>query len=728
MRYRWRFFLMLRMVLIAIAILLGYSTHLHSLTFPGVSHAVDSVFGGASGVYKNGKRAVSFMRDVSSENYDAAFNRKWSNRSSRTDNSNKSYNTKGIKASSNGASITNKNIPITSRENFFSAGSTNNVVMSPDGTKVAYEHEGIIRVVSATGHGSSFSNTFGEKNAHILSLSFAGNSYIVYTTQDDEQNVHLMSVNIQNKNKKDITPVEEAKSIRISAYSETIATITYTGEQYLMHKVSVRGNGEPRQIRESDNQIYALFDHSANPIMWYDNISDGDNGMEADIVVRKNGKEETIDHITQNDHYLSVTPNQLYKLQKVQTNTVVLSVLNLHTNKENKTFLRDVYSISQCDAALDSDGTLAYLRIHRGGNVAFIPIKKQIAPCIHRLDRLFDGYTWERISSSSNNRRWLIRVYNSVTPDMYYVFDTDSMQLTTQTPLVKTIGRLRSENLYSSQFVSISNRQHLDGYFTKCYNYSVDSPLVVILRESEESLFKDQFYPLVQLLANRGYAVLSINQTCCSDENLAIRKTPLENQMIAAYNWIRNAHLPSKIKNRILTPRNGNILFLSLGSSPASLLRFFQTIQNNAGGLFLINPRFQQDDLDFIRDFSAEKPIVIVNDSAKGESMQDISWDNVIGSGSYITYEQLPLAVTLSVLIEKFANSIQDTDRHPNVDKTSTEGLTATIDNANLLVGNDENSEEDEDSDDNGRSNRKRNNRSRNNRNNDDDDDDDNFY
>lgn len=114
------------------------------------------------------------------------------------------------------------------------------------------------------------------------------------------------------------------------------------------------------------------------------------------------------------------------------------------------------------------------------------------------------------VSVDATEQRWLIATERDVAPTSFAVFDRKNRTLAELGPKVETAPLLP---MTSVAFVARDGRQSLSGYFTvmPAATRGTKWPLVVLLHDGPGERDSWGLRAEVQLLANRGYAVLQLN-------------------------------------------------------------------------------------------------------------------------------------------------------------------------------------------------------------------------
>jgi dipeptidyl aminopeptidase/acylaminoacyl peptidase len=127
-----------------------------------------------------------------------------------------------------------------------------------------------------------------------------------------------------------------------------------------------------------------------------------------------------------------------------------------------------------------------------------------------RIGKVLPGFA-QILSADAAGRRWVLAISNSDAPDAYVAYDRKTHVVT---PLYSAQPALASTGLAKKQVVTIPARDGLPlvSYLTLPPGVEPHAlPLVLLVHGGPWVRDGDGFDPQVQLLANRGYAVLQVN-------------------------------------------------------------------------------------------------------------------------------------------------------------------------------------------------------------------------
>ncbi|UXI67149.1 alpha/beta hydrolase family protein [Tahibacter amnicola] len=148
------------------------------------------------------------------------------------------------------------------------------------------------------------------------------------------------------------------------------------------------------------------------------------------------------------------------------------------------------------------------------GRIAVHPIDKK-APEIKVLATLmqqFAGDDVSFVSATRDGKKVVVLVHGDVNPGEYYLYDVDAGKATF---LANRAGWVKPESLATMEPISLKARDGmpLHGYLTKPQGKenAKSLPMVVLVHGGPRGRDTWSYDPEVQVLANRGYAVLQVN-------------------------------------------------------------------------------------------------------------------------------------------------------------------------------------------------------------------------
>lgn len=572
----------------------------------------------------------------------------------------KSSDNKGLRKKSHKSDVSHHQIPV---EDFFPVDVIKSALISPDGSKVAYiaRNNGLdsIHIIPTVGK-SNFSNVITD-NVHIKYMRFVGES-IVYTCVDENNKMQIKSVDLKSKNRKIISPINDAKSIRVIATgASSVIVLSYNGTNYFTHKIDVT-NGSAKQIKKDVFPLVALFDENLTPMLWYKNIS----AQSADVFVNdgtKGGRQ--IDQIDpKKEKYIFASEKCCYKLSSREKGVAIVS-LKFDSGEQHETEVTGV-ELSDCKVLFDAHGNLQIAEIDksRKTNVA---LGGSAQRSIDHLNNKFNNCDWSVVDSTTDKSGWLICVTNPRESNKYYYYDIRNMSTT---HIATTHNSFPKKKLRSTECVKIQRRDgsFIRGYLTKGVEHSKDSPLVIMVRHGR---YNWEFTPLAQLLANRGYTVLCLNCRT-GDQN--------SSDIITATKWCSREKIVSE----------GKATIIAHSRSVLAAVESFCKHKNLFTGCALLSPIFpeERDPVEIQKIIGGiNKHFLVVNSIKNAGCLKDSNTRETIkhNPATYLEYDKKPNNVSAVLVVEIFLSNIYGNNRCKEDSSRISHDFSVVVDNLNVM-------------------------------------------
>ena len=351
------------------------------------------------------------------------------------------------------------------------------------------------------------------------------NSHIIYAQdKKGDENWRLYSVNVTTNEQKDLTPSDgvRASVLKLSdKYSNEILILinNRVPEYFDIYKVNI-DTGKRDLVYENTGQ-YASFiaDDDFKIRVGYKMLPSG----EGEVYLFENGNIEKAelfqkilieDMLTTNPLHISSDGIKLFMTDSVGRNTAALMEVDLATNArkviyENEKADIDDYLVDTKSKMIQGVAT-NYLRKE------WTIIDSKIAADLEYLKTIEDG-DLEILSRTYEDDKWIVVFSKSDSPFRYYIYD---------------------RTMREAQFLFVSNTDQKGLPFSKMYPQNIKSrdgldlvsyltiprwlddgkgipiktvPLVLYVHGGPNARDSWGFSPVVQWLANRGYAVLNVN-------------------------------------------------------------------------------------------------------------------------------------------------------------------------------------------------------------------------
>lgn len=405
--------------------------------------------------------------------------------------------------------------------------------LSPDGAKIAWLEpvDGVLNVwVAPAGAIAEGEPVTNDTHRGIRSYFWGHtNNHIIYSQdKDGDENFHLFSVNLETGKEIELTPFEGARA-QVQETSpdfpkEILVGVNNRAPQFFdIHRIDIT-SGERELVMENPGVIQGgmvvgfMTDDDYNVRLAMTMGQDG--GMKAYKNVGDGNWEFFVE--TPQQDTLTTSPlgfnkegDLLYMIDSRGRNTAALTTMDINTGEtaviasSEKADVSDVM-IHPTSKALEA--------------VAFTYLKKQWRPLVdsvqddlRRLRTFADGEV-EVISRALNDEDWLVAYSQDDGPVRYFHYDRPEKKATF---LFSNNEALAKQPLVPMHPLVIKSRDGLNlvSYLSLPPGTDTDGdgrpesaqPMVLLVHGGPWARDNWGFNPLHQLLANRGYAVLSVN-------------------------------------------------------------------------------------------------------------------------------------------------------------------------------------------------------------------------
>jgi len=426
-----------------------------------------------------------------------------------------------------GVAHAKKAVPLIPRQVIFGNPDRAGAQLSPDGKRISFlaPVNGVLNVWV----GPAAKPTAAEPITHdtkrgIQSYFWAfTNRHIIYLQdKDGDENWRVYSVSIESKDVKDLTPLEgvQARIQEVSHLfpSEILVGLNNRNKQlHDIHRVNIE-TGESKLVFENNAYIGIMTDDHYVPRLAFT------FSMKAELVavrLKPDGSAAPLATIGPED-IMTTSPlgfdkegKTLYLIDSRGRNTGALASLNLETMEE-KTIAEDPRSDIAGVAMHPTEKTLqAYATNYERRE--WHPLDQAVAADLEALRKVTDGDP-EIASRTLDDTKWLVVYVVDDGPVRYYAYDRKTRKATF---LFTTRPALEKAPLVKLHPVVIKSRDGLDlvSYLTlpkgaaPAGKLKPKQPLPLVLWIHGGPWYRDGwgYNPVHEWLANRGYAVLSVN-------------------------------------------------------------------------------------------------------------------------------------------------------------------------------------------------------------------------
>jgi dipeptidyl aminopeptidase/acylaminoacyl peptidase len=401
------------------------------------------------------------------------------------------------------------------------------VQLSPDGQRISYlaPLEGVLNVwVGPTDSPESARPVTRDQARGIRFYGWTyTNDHLAYIQdKDGDENWHVYIVDLASGDIRDLTPIEGVQA-RIQETSPQFPEELLIGlndrnpQLHDVYRINIV-TGTSELVQQNDGFAGFLTDENFNVRFALRLTSDGGSEM---LRLTETGhwerfiKVDMEDTLTTSPIGFDKTGSVMYLVDSRGRNTAALTSLNLDTG--------ELTLIAEDDRADVSD-TVAHPTEKTLQAVAFTYLRKEwqtldpsIAPDLDYLRTVADGDI-EVTSRTLDNRHWIVAYLLDNGPVRYYHYDREQKDARFLFTNRKALEGLPLARMHPVSIKSRDNRD-LVSYYTLPLDSDQeedghpDHPLPAVLLVHGGPWHRDDwgYNPLHQLLANRGYAVLSVN-------------------------------------------------------------------------------------------------------------------------------------------------------------------------------------------------------------------------
>ena len=413
------------------------------------------------------------------------------------------------------------------REVLFGNPERTGVLISPDGEWISYLSalQGVLNVWTAPSDNISAARPITNETSRGIQEYFWAftNRHIIYVQDENgDENWHVYAVDMTTGEKLDLTPYEN-----LSAYP---GGVSYKFPQEIPILMNDRNpgyhdlylvnitTGERSLLQKNDQFAGFLMDDDLRVRLAVNVTPDGDMDY---FKLAGNGSWEPFIKIKLEDEAntgaigFDKTGDILYISDGRGRNTGAIESLNLVTG-EIKVLAEDPKADPGMILIHPTEKTIQAVDFNYYRQNWTI-LDESIQPDIEYLRTVDDGEVYVE-GRTLDDSRWIVAFYNDIGPACYYIYDRNA---STAKYLFSADSRLENLQLSRMNYTTIKSRDGLDlvSYYTlpvwadKDKDGLPEKPLATVLLVHGGPYGRDVwgFDPIHQLLANRGYAVLSVN-------------------------------------------------------------------------------------------------------------------------------------------------------------------------------------------------------------------------
>lgn len=396
--------------------------------------------------------------------------------------------------------------------------------ISPDGAHVSWlaPNDGVLNVwVAPVDDLESAKVITHDDYRGINNYSWAANSEYIYYMQDDggDENYHVYSANVASGEVIDLTPIKEGARAQVEAQSAShpdhLVIGTNERNPQVFDPFMVNGKtGESELIRENPGFISFLFDNNLEPRLGLMPTPDGGGNL-LDLDGNIIAEIPTADFLSTGAVGFNATNDSVFMIDTRGRDKAALTVLSLDSGET--TVLAE-------SGVADISNVLIDPRTHEpiGYSVNYLKSKwagldEDTAADFEALAAALAG-SIEVVATTDDMSTWIVHEDATDKSGAYYIYDRESRSVR---KMLDQRPALANYSLAPMHALEIESRDGLTlvSYLTLPLDSDADGDgvpeeaLPMVLWVHGGPWFRDSYgYDSVhQWLANRGYAVLSVN-------------------------------------------------------------------------------------------------------------------------------------------------------------------------------------------------------------------------
>jgi len=396
--------------------------------------------------------------------------------------------------------------------------------ISPDGSWVSWlaPKDGVMNVwVAPAGEPTDARVITNDSYRGIRTYSWAPNSAYVYYVQDDggDENFHVYSANIETGDVVDLTPIKEGARATIQAVSserpdQIVVGINERDPQIFdLYLVDVT-TGERELLKENPGYAGWLIDNDLEPRFGFMPTPDG-GGNVVDFEGEVFAVIPPEDFLTTNAIGFNEANDAVYMLDSRGRDKAALTVVSIDTGESALLAENDNADVSGVLRDNLTHQPLAYNVNYLTS--AWYALDDDTAADLEALNDALDG-SLSIVATTDDMSKWIVHEDPTVRSGTYYIYDSEAG---TVTKMLEQRPALADYTLAPMQAVEIPARDGLAlvSYLTLPAGSDADGdgrpdaalPMVLAVHGGPWARDAYGYNAWHQWLANRGYAVLSVN-------------------------------------------------------------------------------------------------------------------------------------------------------------------------------------------------------------------------
>jgi len=409
------------------------------------------------------------------------------------------------------------------REVLFGNPDRSSVRISPDGTRLTYlaPYENVLNVWVQTIGADNARAITKSKDRPIRRYFWAKNSEQIIYSQDKggDENFRLYAVNLDDGKEIELTPFDNVQARVVETDrnfpDEILAAINNrTPQLHDVYRINTR-TGEREQVLQNDQGwVGFIADSQFNIRMAMRMTPDGGSAAflrdSADEQWKQFAKWGMQDSMTSQPIGFSRDGATLYMLDSREVNTARLYSVNFNKDRTEKKLIAKSDKADISNAVVDPDTGHPQAVAWNYKREQWKILDESIRDDWNYLQNVTDG----EMSITSRDRAddtWVVAYTNDDGPVKYYLYDRDKKEAKF---LFTNRSDLEDQPLAEMKPVVIESRDGLKlvSYLTTPpHEQAKNLPMVLLVHGGPWARDSWGYNPMHQWLANRGYAVLSVN-------------------------------------------------------------------------------------------------------------------------------------------------------------------------------------------------------------------------
>ena len=413
---------------------------------------------------------------------------------------------------------------------YFQKPAQSSFKFSPDGQYFSYKEkdaDGKNHVYVKNTETEEVKRVIEEKEELIRGYGWANNERLIYIMDSGgDENYHLLGVNLDGSNQKDLTPYDGV----------TVSILNNLKDQTDFMIISMNKDNkeifEPFKINIQTGDLTKLFENKdpANPISGYDFDKDGNlkaytqqqNGIEY-VLYYRTGNDQPFEKVIQlswKDNfyivgfdYTSENPHDAFVISNLESNTD--EIIRYDFAKKaiiEKVYNNDTFDVGGLSRSRKRGYEVDYY-YYNGEKYQTIPVSETYKKLHQKFKNQFGDKDFYISNKTDEEDKYLMYVTSDRLYGKYFLYDAKKDQFK---ELLNLMPQLKEEDMAEMRSIKFKSRDGLTvyGYLT-IPNEVADGkkvPLVVNPHGGPYGPRDDWgFNPETQLFASRGYATLQIN-------------------------------------------------------------------------------------------------------------------------------------------------------------------------------------------------------------------------